>query len=254
MANPGLFSFFFVLVSLNNCSLNSSYSNGNKIVCWCAWDLNAGPQDGRRSRNHGDMATSWSDMFRGHEWFTIVHVSHMLQSTTLVNVVLTYEKKYFLTSNLRSFIKWKDYASRSRSLFCAQKSFKNLVFCFKTFQILVLAMLGLGLLHLCATLGALAPPQKKRASHWRKNLTLATSVTRLGDFWKFLVPWFLSMVKIFANVKGNTFHIKLLCLLFGQILENFGPLVNLASCHPARDGLFARFCDDTFTLHFSQSL
>ena len=110
----------------------------------------------------------------------------MLQSTTLVNVVLTYEKKYFLTSNLRSFIKWKDYASRSRSLFCAQKSFKNLVFCFKTFQILVLAMLGLGLLHLCATLGALAPPPKKKSIALAKKLNTRDQCDQIGRFLKVL--------------------------------------------------------------------
>ena len=30
---------------------------------WCAWDLNPGPQNGRRRRNHGAMVATLSDIF-----------------------------------------------------------------------------------------------------------------------------------------------------------------------------------------------
>ena len=39
------------------------------------------------------------------------------------------------------------------------------------------------------------------------------------------------MVNFWAKVKSNTFHISLLWILFGQRLEIFGQLFNLASCH-----------------------
>ena len=56
---------------------------------------------------------------------------------------------------------------------------------------------------------------------------MAGSVTGLGDFWKFLVTWFLTKeaqmhVEFWAKVKGNTFYVYLLWLLFGQLLENLG--------------------------------
>ena len=34
---------------------------------WCAWDLNPGPQDGRRRRNHGAMAATRSFTFLLYE-------------------------------------------------------------------------------------------------------------------------------------------------------------------------------------------
>ena len=69
--------------------------------------------------------------------------------------------------------------------------------------------------------------------------TIITSITRLGDFLKFLVTWFLSKVaqmqgfyqNVCAKKKGSTFHVKLLWLLFGQLLEKFELLFNLASGH-----------------------
>ena len=36
-----------------------NFNNTNWEMCWwCAWDLNPGPQDGRRRRNHGAMAAA----------------------------------------------------------------------------------------------------------------------------------------------------------------------------------------------------
>ena len=60
-----------------------------------------------------------------------------------------------------------------------------------------------------------------------------TSVTRLGDFWKFSVTWFLSKVAQMHGefLESNICHFKLLWLLLGQLLETFGLLFNLASCH-----------------------
>ena len=39
------------------------------------------------------------------------------------------------------------------------------------------------------------------------------------------------MVNFWAKVKSNTFHVKLMWLLFGHLLEKFGLLMNLASGH-----------------------
>ena len=38
-------------------------------------------------------------------------------------------------------------------------------------------------------------------------------------------------MNFWAKVKSNTFNIKLQWLLFGQLLENFGLIFNLASGH-----------------------
>ena len=43
------------------------------------------------------------------------------------------------------------------------------------------------------------------------------------------------MVNFWATVKGNTFHGKLLWLLFGQLLEEIGLLFNIASSYYAPD-------------------
>ena len=59
---------------------------------------------------------------------------------------------------------------------------------------------------------------------------METSVTSIGRFLKVLGDM-VSIKSSLANVKGNTFHIKLLWLLFGQLLENVGLLFNLASGH-----------------------
>ena len=40
-----------------------------------------------------------------------------------------------------------------------------------------------------------------------------------------------------ARPKSNTFHVKPLWLIFGQLLENFGLLFNSSSGHSARDEL-----------------
>ena len=42
------------------------------------------------------------------------------------------------------------------------------------------------------------------------------------------------MVKFWAKVKSNTFHVKLLWLIFGQFLETFGLHFNSASGHSER--------------------
>ena len=47
---------------------------------------------------------------------------------------------------------------------------------------------------------------------------METSVTSIGRFLKVLGDM-VSIKSSLANVKGNTFHIKLLWLLFGQLLE-----------------------------------
>ena len=62
--------------------------------------------------------------------------------------------------------------------------------------------------------------------------TIITSITRLGDFLKFLVTWFLSKVaqmqgfyqNVCAKKKGSTFHVKLLATFwatFGKIWATF---------------------------------
>ena len=48
-SRPVLFIFFLF-------SLQFQYKL--KKHRWCAWDLNPGPQDGRRRRNHGAMAAT----------------------------------------------------------------------------------------------------------------------------------------------------------------------------------------------------
>ena len=47
---PASFCFIFVLFSLQ-------FQHKLKKHRWWAWDLNPGPQDGRRRQNHGAMTT-----------------------------------------------------------------------------------------------------------------------------------------------------------------------------------------------------
>ena len=48
-------------------------------------------------------------------------------------------------------------------------------------------------------------------------------VTKLGDFWKFLVKWFLSKVaQMRGKLLGKSEKQQLLWLLFGQLLEKLG--------------------------------
>ena len=45
------------------------------------------------------------------------------------------------------------------------------------------------------------------------------------------------MVNFWAKVKSNTFHKKLLWLLFGQLMEKFGLLFNFPAGHSVTDPL-----------------
>ena len=53
-------------------------------------------------------------------------------------------------------------------------------------------------------------------------------------------------MKFLANLKSNTFHIKLLWLLFGQLLKKIGLLFNLASGHPESLDILTYFLTVSF--------
>ena len=53
---PASFSFIFVLFTLQ-------FNYKLKKHRWSAWDLNPGPQDGRRRQNHGAMAATKKTIF-----------------------------------------------------------------------------------------------------------------------------------------------------------------------------------------------
>ena len=68
------------------------------------------------------------------------------------------------------------------------------------------------------------------------------SVTRLGDFWKFLLKNILKqVVQISGEFRANCFWKPLLfkqkqmLLFFGQLLETFGPLLISTSGHTGYD-------------------
>ena len=80
-----------------------------------------------------------------------------------------------------------------------------------------------------------------KESNLRKNLFIGSvpdlvwfSVTRLGDFWKFLATHFLRKVGLWLFGlfwKTLIFELNQLWLIFGQLLETFGLLFISASGH-----------------------